>query len=496
MTTLWSMLHTWVVMTVSVDVLRLSRLVDSDPGLRLLRADSAPFALSILTRHLGDDVRRLSSDELYEKVEEDLAELRSAGFELNGTAQYYVTQWRNTGFLVRRSIGESREETLELSSSALRAVRFVQDLQSPAASVTESRLANLSEQIRQLAIETDPQSERRLKRLKEQQRSIERQIAAIRAGRDDPMEKARATERLLDILGQARTVPDDFARVRERFESLNIDLREQILDSDGHQSRVLDDIFRGVDYIAESDAGRTFRAFTELILDSEVSGAFEGDVDAVLGRPFAHSLDVHERILLRNFISTLKELTLEIQEVTTSFARGLRRYVQSQDYQRDRALRGQLQAALLKASEISESVKPFEPVGLELPLTRVSMSHLSGLKLHDPEEFDAAKPVQINAHPTADLNAIRALARLTEIDFDELTRNVNEVLTERESASVAEILDAFPATQGVASVAGLLSLAATYGTVEKNEEQLLWQGADGKNRSASTQVHRFTGRLQ
>ncbi len=483
-------------MTVSVDAQRLRRLVEEDSALRLLRGDNAPVALAILTDHLGKDTRRLPADELYERVEEDLEELRGVGFELSGNAQYYVTQWRNSGFLVRRAIDDSREETLELSSHALRAIRFVQDLEAPVAAATESRLASLSERIRQLAIETDPQSQRRLERLEEERRAIDDQIALIQAGNDKPMPQERAAERLQDILEQTRAVPDDFARVRERFELLNAELREQILESDATQSKVLDDIFRGVDYIAESEAGRTFRAFTNLILNPEIGGAFEDDVNAVLDRPFARSLEVRERVLLRGFIATLKELTLEIQEVTTTFARGLRRYVQSQDYQRDRALRKQILSALQKAIPVSQSLKPQDAVGLTLPLTRVDMSNLSGLRLHDPEEFDAAKPVTVHENPVADLELIRALARLTEIDFDELTENVNRVLQDRDTASVAEVLRAFPATQGVASVAGLLSLAATYGITEDSQEVLSWQGSDGETRSANATVHRFVGRLE
>ena len=483
-------------MSVKVDALRLRRLVDEDAALRLFRADNAPVALALLTKHLGEGERRLPADELYERVDEDLEELRGAGFELTGNAQYYVTQWRNAGFLVRRSSSDSREETLELSSHALQAVRFVQELETPVVAATESRLTNLSNQIRQLAIDTDPQSQRRLERLQEQRREIDKQIAAIRAGEDSPMPQERATERLQDILDQTRAVPDDFARVREQFEALNADLREQILESDATQSKVLDDIFRGVDFIAESDAGRTFKAFTYLILDPEISGAFEGDVNAVLDRPFARPLSVNERVMLRNFIATLKELTSEIQEVTTTFARGLRRYVQSQDYQRDRVMRKQIQTALQKAMAVSEVVKPYEGIGIDLPMTRAEMSHLSGIRLYDPEEYDAAKPIVINDNTVVDLEEIRALARLTEIDFGELIDNVNKVLDGQETASVGEVLQAFPASQGVASVAGLLSLAATQGTTEPDTEELSWQGTDSITRTANVVTHRFVKKVE
>jgi len=478
---------------------RLRHVIESDAALRLLRAgDSAAHGaavMGLLAEHLGGDERRLAADALYERLDADLDQLRAAGFELKGSTKGYVAQWRNAGFLIRRASDNSRSETYELTSHALLAVRFLDEVGEPRQTATESRLASLAAQLRQLAIDTDPQSQRRLQRLELERARIDAAIEAIRSGDDEPLGGTRAVERIRDLIDQAAAVPDDFARVRAEFESLGALLREQIIESDATQRTMLDDVFRGVDLIAESDAGRTFRAFTDLVLDPAVGSAFEDDVDQVLDRDFARALGPVQRHLLRQFIATLKERTAEIQDVATVFARGLRRYVQSQDYRRDRVLRQLIRSALQSGIAASEMAKPYQRIGVDLALTGVAMSSIAALRLHDPAEYDAGEPVTVNETGVADLAALRELARLTEIDFDELTTNVNAVLSGRPSATVGEVLAAFPATQGVASVVGLLSLAAVYGAVEDAVEHLAWTGVDGAARAADVVQHRFLGRV-
>ncbi len=92
-----------------------------------------------------------------------------------------------------------------------------------------------------------------------------------------------------------------------------------------------------------------------------------------------------------------------------------------------------------------------------------------------------------------DFAELIAIARESEIDFAELTDNVNAALDGSGSISVAEVLHRFPATQGLASVVGLLSLASTYGTVDPDaREQIVWAGIDGIERSAVIRRHHFT----
>lgn len=473
----------------------LTQLVEADATWRLLRADNAPVIAALISEHLGGEDRRLPTDELHERIDHDLDALRGHGFALPLSGQGYCAEWRKAGFLSRRPAEEARGETYELAPGALAAIRFLEQLVAPRQTITESRLASIGVQLSQLAVETDPDATRRLEQLHAQRDRIDAQIERIYAGDLDTLDAARALERVRDILAQAEEIPSDFARVRAEFETLNRDLRSRIVESDDTQRTVLDEVFRGVDLISESDEGRSFAGFSALVLDPVVGSAFDDDIARVLDRDFAGELTISQRRYLRRFIGTLKEHSGEIHAVITAFARGLRRYVQSQDYQRDRVLRGLLRTALAVGVEAATHIKPYQPTTLRLDLSAVALSSVGTIRLHDPAELDASAPIVEHVAGTADLEALRALARATEIDFAELVDNVNAVLAEMEQCTVRDVLERHPASQGVASVVGLLTLAANQGTAPGGVETVRWLGADKTARTADIPIYRFTGRL-
>ena len=473
----------------------LTRLLETDATWRLLRADNAPAIAALLSEHLGGEERRLPTDDLYERIDHDLDALRGHGFDLPQSAQGYCAEWRKAGFLTRRPAEEARGETFELAPGALAAIRTIEQLAAPRQTVTESRLASISAQLGQLAVDTDPDAARRLGQLHAQRDRLDEQIERIQSGDLEPLDPVRALERIRDILAQAEEIPSDFARVRAEFEELNRDLRARIVESDESQRSVLDEVFRGVDLIAESDEGRSFAGFSALVLDPAVGEAFDDDIARVLDRAFAGQLTPAHRRFLRRFIGTLKDQSGEIHEVITTFARGLRRYVQSQDYQRDRVLRGMLRSALAEGVAASARIKPYAPTGLRLDLSAVALASVGAIRLHDPAEFDASAPIVEHESGVADLATLRALARETEIDFAELIDNVNAVLAEVEQATVREVLEKHPASQGVASVVGLLALAANQGSAPGGVETVRWHGVDTAARAADIPIFRFTGRL-
>lgn len=474
-------------------VLELAQLADRDASWRLLRADNAPVIAGLLGTHLGGDERRVDAEELYERIDADLERLRAQGESLPLTAKGYCGEWRSAGFLVRRPSSQARGETLELSPEAIAGIRFLQGRAAPRSSVTESRLASLAAQVRRIAVDTDPDVSARIALLEEEIETIERRIEGLRSGVESAIDEDRALERVRDVLAQAADVPDDFARVRAEFETLNASLRAKIVESDVSQASVVDEVFRGIDHISDSDAGRSFAAFSQLVLDPALGAAFEADIRRVLERGFARDLTSDERRALRSFLTTLKGRSAEIHDVITLFARALRRYVQSQDYQRDRVLRTLLREAQHAGVEAAAHTRPWHSTSRTLDLSAVALSSVGAVELHDPAEFAATEEIVTQTVSLGSIEELRAIARETEIDFDELARNINRLLAEVSSCTVADVLARYPATQGVGSVIGLLSIAAEQGTVDDESEVLAWQGADGVQRAAIVAAHRFTG---
>lgn len=502
-------------MSALVQALRVQRLVREDATLRMLRMDNLPLIVGVLTEHLSAPHATVPTHELHDAIDAELDALRTDLSLTDRTAKAYCEDWRQAGFLIRRPAGDSRAEVYELSSEARRGLRMVDQLLAPRTTATESRLVSLITSLHQLAVETDPDVARRLEALQAERDVLDERIRRIGAGEEDVLDERRALERIHDVLAQAEDLPTDFARVRSRFEDLNHELRVSILTGDGLPGIVLDEVFRGVDLIESSDEGQTFAAFSRMVRDPETSESFESDVRAVLDREFTETLPTSARVALRGLVRTLKDGSRTVQDTLTDFARGLRRYVLSLEYQRDRQLRMTLQDALASAVPASQATRPWRQTGMELELTGMSLTSVGELTLHDPQDYDAGPLLEDAEVAVVDVETLRAIARQAEIDFDELEKNVDTVLRERSSATVAEILHIFPASQGVASVVGLLSLAARHGEVDADQvDTLTWTASvddqedeaiagpstagprDPNLRTAQVIRHRFTERIR
>lgn len=459
----------------------------------MLRGSNAPVAIAILGTHLASDTRRMVAPMLFDAVDADLEDLRAAGFDLPQTGMQYCRDWLTAGYLVRRPT-EAREEVYELSEGALVAIRFVEQLAAPRPSVTESRLATIVERIHQLAIDTDPDVNRRIAALTAERDRIDAQIAALADGEVEVMADDRASERAVDILSMAAELPEDFARVRASLEQLNRELRSQLVEEPSSRGTVLDDIFRGVDLMAETDAGKSFTAFYALAIDAERTTRLEDEVEEILRRPFARSLSRDQVRFLARLLPTMQEAGGEIHDVMTSFSRSLRRFVHSEELAEDRRVHRLVRETLAQAGNLADQVPPYRHLDLDLRLTAVSPSQIAAMRLLNPADSETTGEVETVTAEPADLAALREYVRASEIDMGELRRNVNAVLAERGPSTVAEVLRGRPATQGAASVVGLLVLAEEHATRAgpQASERVSWSPAvGGPERRATVPTYLF-----
>jgi hypothetical protein len=471
-------------MSATGDVHRLSRQRRDSAGWVLLRSDNASIVLALLSRHFDHGTRRLPAPELYSLLDADLVELREAGHDLPRTGQGYCADWVRTGFLLRRASDTDREETLEPTDGAFAAMSFVSGLDSPVTTVTESRLTTLSSQLQALARDSDPRVETRLAALLAERDELDLQIAAVQAGDFPVLDGARAIERSTEILALASEIPGDFARVRADLENLNRALRAQILDDDGDRGDTLGDVFRGVDLIGQSDAGRSFTAFYDTILDPGRSSQIDEWIDAVLARPFASQLTADQRRRFRALLTQMEDAASEVHTTMTSLSRSLRHFVQSRTYEEHRRLQKLLRSAQQRAVEIVGSLPVHRPLDIDLVRIGMSVESVAALKLHNPTDDLVTEPVQTQESGVVELDDLRRLVRESEIDFDELTDNVAATLRTHGHASVADVLREHPASQGLASAVGLMTLAAQHGHPVDGTEFVEWVSATGIHRRA------------
>ncbi|MCL2654697.1 MAG: DUF3375 domain-containing protein [Coriobacteriia bacterium] len=466
---------------VAARAVTLRRHQESDPGLQLIRKDTLPVVAAVLGEHLGGQQRVLTAAEFLESLREDLSALRDQGFDLPKSAQEYLADWVSAKLIVRHP-GQGREELVELSPAALAAIRFVAEVEDPHSSVTSSRLANVAGLLSELARDTDPNPASHLEALLREQEELERAIAEVSAGNYESINDAEAIERLTEIIRLAGSVPGDFARVREELERVNQDLREQIIRQTGSRGDILDQVFDGFDDIDQSEAGRSFVAFYNLVLDPERANAFDASVDTVLSRDFATVLSDEEIVFLRRWLSRLQAESSQVRDVMTSLARSLRRFVESQAFREHRRVADALDQAKETLLEASRTLRPQEQTGYELAASSISISSISSWNLYDPSDTRVSRPVKYLDEAPLDIERLREQVRLSEVDFNELRGDVAEVLDHQQVASIAEVLKRHPATQGLASIIGLLVLSDAMGMSASGTEVLQWETKDGQLR--------------
>lgn len=452
---------------------------------RLLAADHAPLVLGVLQAHLLDKDRRLPGSILVERIEQELKVLAANGIDLPQTAQSYLSQWLADGYLERSYQPESGEESWELSTSALAAIRFVQALAENRSVATESRLSVVMQQLAQLAEQTEADPKIRLEALERERRRIDERIEAARAGRVEVLNREQALERAREVIALADELANDFRRVRDEFRQLNRSLRERIMEDAESRGEVLESLFSGVDLIADSDAGRTFKAFWRLLTDPRQSADYEAALEQVMDREFSRALAPGERRFLISLTRQLLDRGGEVHEVLQVFARGLKHFVQSREYLEQRRLARLVKQAQRSALSIRESVRPFDRIGFDLHLTSTSIRSLDQLHLFDPslEQIDGG--IEHADDAGISLQLIGELVAHSEIDFRRLREHIRALLAEQEQVSVARILERFPAEQGLGSVVGYLAIGMRSGVCSTQRERVHWRGRDGAERSAS-----------
>lgn len=467
------------------------RRMRNEPLWRLLAAENGPVAIALMQTHLYDAERSLPASIFHERIGRDLERLRNSGEDWPQTAQQYVAGWLAAGYLQRHFPPGSSEEEYELATATIEAIRFFSGLIKPHASATESRLGLVISALARLSDDTDSDKARRIARLRAEQARIERDISAIEQGVLHVLPEATALERTREIITLADDLAGDFRRVRDQFEQLNRNLRERIMENDGHRGEVLDTLFAGIDLIAESDAGRTFSAFWRLLTDSEQSASLEQSLDQLMSRDFVASLDMQERRFLLRLTRTLLEQGGSVHDVLQSFARSLKHFVQSREFLEQRRLNQLLREAQRSALELKDQVKATDTLNYTLGLTGSRLSSFSQWLLYDPA-LQALPGMMVDGDAAPiDLESISELVAQSEIDFRSLKNNIRMVLAGRSQASIAEVLLQFPAAQGLGSVVGLLALGSRHGLQGADSETVSWTGGDECSRSARIPVIYF-----
>lgn len=342
------------------------------------------------------------------------------------------------------------EAHYEVSPAVERALRWVDELRPREFVGTESRLNTIFELLRQMVHGADDDPARRLDTLRRQRAKLDEEIARAERGEVDVLDPAGQRDRYQQFARTARELLADFREVEDNFRQLDRRLREQIAGWAGAKGELLDDVVGTRSSIADSDQGRSFRAFYDFLLSPERRAELT-DLLERLGT--IQSITDYDERLTRIHFDWI-DASERTQATVRLLSEQLRRFLDDQAWLENRRVFELLRSIEGKALALRGLAAP--NAAMELEEARVSIvlpveRPLYRRPLSAPLD---GRPVE-EGDPDFDSTA---LLDQVYVDRDELGQQVLASLGGRDQVALEDVVTSQPLRYGLAELIGYLSL--------------------------------------
>jgi len=465
----------------------LDMLRQKHPAWRLLRAHHAPLVAAFLHRvFIVPNVRYVSQADLVEALEDELFALREqlGDDAFPGTAQGYLNDWaeNDKGWLRKFYPAGTDEPHFDLTPATEKALAWLEGLTERAFVGTESRLLTLFELLRQMSegSQTDPQV--RIAELERRRDEIDTEIARIVSGDIPLLDDTALKDRFQQFLQLARELLADFREVEHNFRSLDRRVRERIALWEGGKGALLEEIMGERDAIADSDQGKSFRAFWDFLMSQSRQEELSRLLAQVLSLP--PIVEMRPETRLQRVHYDWLEAGEHTQRTVARLSEQLRRFLDDQAWLENRRIMNILHSIENHALGLREQF----PSGDFMPLAETSAT--VELPFERPLYRPPFKPLidgVVLDEGDAEVDTAALYAQVV-VDRAELSGNIRRELQNRSQVSLAEVVSRHPLRHGLAELIAYLQLAGEWPrtVVEDDmEEQVRWETDAGTIRQAT-----------
>jgi DNA-binding MarR family transcriptional regulator len=440
----------------------------------LLRARDALLYLSLMAAHLGDG-QIVDGQTLTAAIDADLPGLLrsyTAEEEIDGAidADTLLIRWRKKGWVHRSADPrDPRVERYQLTSGASAAIRQIQNLQRQSSIATESALAMVMSQLREIATDSNPDPAARRHALEIRIEELSRQRDAIERGEVPMANHADLIDKVTTLVQLTDRIPGDVAAYGEQMHTNTAVLLRQSLAGDAEFADALQRMFDGHDVIAESPEGQAFRAFATAIATPSQRSQLESDITEIVDR--VDGLPDHLSESLQDFIPSVWRRIQDVEDVRGAAFRRISSFVRGGDLTHYRSMRTRIGEAQASAALAFHATHGGRDIGFVVPMSGLDAHSVGRLRLDQgtgrvpdlisdtTNEFDI-DPSAIAGHESIDWAALR---------------NAVHAAMERHSgyATLPEALEQLPDAR-TGDVIGLWSLATRYGDVDDDGRSTVW----------------------
>ena len=417
------------------------------PAFKLLKSDNFSFFLGFFY-YAFENNDKIPHIELEEKLDDYMFEY-DLGIK---PPKEYIEDMVRAGYLKR--FFEKDVLYYELTKDVYKVMEFVESLEKKEFVGSETKFNILLDILERLNFETLEKNERievieaKIENLKKEIKNIEKA--------DIVFDERKAKELILEFLNISKKLLFDFSEIEENFLLLNKQTKEKII-LNLTKADVLDFVFTSEEKIKNSNEGKSFLAFWQL-LESKKSEEMDEIIDKIIKTT---NLTTSQINALENFKNDLRKNGYKVLNLINKLIEQLRMFIDEKIYlehKRVKELIEDISSKVIKLGEIKLDTEIDNlKMDINLPFERDFYEVLKD------EKFEVKlKEVEINDN----------LEFLVDfVDEKKIKNNINNFLKLSKKAEITELLKYYK-VENIAEIATYVFMCEKFEHIVYNEKNL------------------------
>jgi len=427
----------------------LKALKSSNVSLKLLSSDNFAMTVSLFYQvFIKDNKRVVEANSLEAYFDDYLFGLNQENQNLfTKSAKEYLNDYIKAGYL--RKFYNKDQLLYELSNEVYKVIEFMETLQRREFVGSETKLNMIMDLLEKLEFEASTDEERKIEILQNQIDRLQKRIEDIKLQKSLKEDDRKVKEIFLEILNLSKKLLYDFSEIEENFRELNRKTKEKIASRVDKKSKVLDFVFDSEKAIKESEEGKSFKAFWEL-LRSEENEKLENLIQKAYQKRSILEIDSEES--LKSFKYDLMSSAHKVQILINRLVEQLREFIDQKAWIENKRVIGLIEEIQKNVLKLDEPLKE----SFEIKTAKVDFN-----LPFEKELFEVKRSEELKSEiKEEEIVVDKSMLFLKEfVNEEELKRNVKTVLTKLNRVSLKELISYFPVKKGIAEIVGYISVA-------------------------------------
>jgi Protein of unknown function (DUF3375) len=440
----------------------LSWLLTSSPALQMLRLRNTHWVLPFLYGVFKEENRfSIPEDLLIQLLAETLSiqadgteDLEEATIDFGEDEQTrsrkYILNWVQKRILQDLPDTEGNTQ-YQLSAYTEKVFQWVTTLQLRQHVGTESRFKLLFTSLRDIVENTEDDRSKKLEILRSKKAEIDKEIRALEHGvMPDRYSNAQVQERLELFTRLCYELISDFREVEDNFKQIHRAIVEQHVKAEQTKGAILGYAFGAYDALRSSNQGKSFYAFWDFLISRPGQDDWRELTQQLL--QLLQDRDIAaDGEFLQNVKSLLLQQGTHVYQANDKMAEKLSRIITEKEIARHRRLRRQISQIKEMAFELMDE----ETVDCGIVLdsaAEIRLPMVRRLTLEPKKsQADVRQPVAA-AEKIEDMERFSRLLNTTHINRKQLWQKVEATLSNRQTATLKEVLETTGLDDGLAEI--------------------------------------------